>query len=129
MNNITYTIHFDGSSRPNPGMMTAGYVIQDDDKKVITSASVSGGEGTSNEAEYIGLLSGILKALELGLKHVQIFGDSQLIINQVLGKFKCKKPRLIQYRDEIQALLKKFYTYELAQVPRNQNKQADKLTR
>jgi ribonuclease HI len=67
--------------------------------------------------------------LELGLKHVQIFGDSQLIINQVLGKFKCKKPRLIQYRDEIQALLKKFYTYELAQVPRNQNKQADKLTR
>lgn len=129
MNNLTYTIHFDGSSRPNPGIMTAGYVIQDDDKKVITSASISGGDGTSNEAEYIGLLSGILKALELGFKHVKIFGDSQLIVNQVLGKFKCKKPRLIKYRDEIQTLLKKFYTYELTQVPRNQNKEADKLTR
>lgn len=109
--------------------MTSAYVIHNDDDKVLTSSTVNGGDGTSNEAEYIGLLEGIKRAQELGLMHVKIFGDSQLIVNQVLGKFKCKKPRLIKYRDEIQALLKKFYTYELTQVPRSENKQADKLTR
>jgi ribonuclease HI len=109
--------------------MTSGYIIHDDSERVLSSASVQGGDGTSNEAEYIGLLEGIRKAQALGLMHVKIFGDSQLIVNQVLGIFKCKKPKLLKYRNEIQTLLKKFYTYELTQVPRNQNKQADKLTR
>jgi ribonuclease HI len=129
MNNITYTIHFDGSSKPNPGIMTSAYIISDDDNKLVTSETIQGGDGTSNLAEYIGLFEGLTDALKIGCKHIKVFGDSELIINQVLGKFKCKKPTLKVYRNKIQELLKQFYTYELSHVSRNLNKEADAMCR
>jgi len=130
MNHRTYTIHFDGSSKPNPGIMTSAYIIKDDDEKNIFSETIQGGDGTSKLAEYIGLYHGVKKASELGCKHIKIVGDSELIINQVLGKYKCKKPKLLYYRDKIKdLLLTKFFTWELWHVLRKYNKEADKLTR
>lgn len=131
MKMIVCTLHFDGSSKPNPGIMTSGYIIKDYyDENVLFSETISNGaDGTSNEAEYIGLLSGIKKALELGIKHIKIIGDSELVIFQVTGKYRCKKPHLLKYRDEIQILLKKFHTYDIKHVLRKHNKEADKLTR
>jgi ribonuclease HI len=131
MNFVLYTLNFDGSSKPNPGIMTSGYLIKDYyDDRVIFSETISGGaKGTSNEAEYIGLLTGIKKALELNVKHIKIIGDSELIIFQVTGKYKCKKPHLLKYRNEIQKLLKEFYTYDIQHVLRKHNKEADALTR
>jgi len=125
------TLNFDGSSKPNPGIMTSGYIIKDyhDDGVLFSETISNGAKGTSNEAEYIGLLSGIKKALELGVKHIKIIGDSELVIFQVTGKYKCKKPHLLKYRDEIQILLKKFHTYDIQHVLRKHNKEADKLTR
>ena len=130
MNNNTYTINFDGSSKPNPGIMTSAYLIKDDDGKVIMSEVISGyGEGTSNLAEYIALFHGVKKANELGYKHIKIIGDSELIINQVTQKFKCKKPTLLYYRNKIIELLTNFYTWDITHVLRKYNKEADKLCR
>jgi len=130
MNNVAYTIYFDGSSKPNPGIMTSAYIIKDDDEKQIFSETVNGGDGTSNLAEYIGLYHGVKKASELGCKHIKIIGDSELIIRQVLGKCKCKKSTLLYYRDKIKILLlTKFFTWEMVHVLRKYNKEADKLTR
>ncbi len=129
MNLRTYTLHFDGSSKPNPGEMTSGYLIQDDDGHIISSQTIKGGEGTSNKAEYIGLYEGIKKAVNLGIKHIEIFGDSQLVINQVNGNFRCKKASLKYYRDKIQKLVTNFHTCVITHVPRNKNKKADKLCR
>ena len=129
MNFRTYTLHFDGSSKPNPGEMTSSYLIHDDDEKLLDSATIKGGQGTSNKAEYIGLYEGVKKAVELGIKHIEIFGDSELIINQVNGNFRCKKASLKYYRDEIQKLTTSFHTCVITHVPRNKNKKADKLCR
>lgn len=131
MNNITYTIHFDGSCKPNPGVMTSAYIIKDNNKKILFSETIHGyGEGTSNLAEYIGLYKGVKKASELDYKHIKIIGDSELIVNQVLGKYKCKKPNLLYYRNKIkELLLTKFFTWEIVHVLRKYNKEADKLTR
>jgi ribonuclease HI len=125
----TYTLHFDGSSKPNPGDMTSSFLIHDDEGKCIASQSIMGGEGTSNKAEYIGLFEGVKKAVELGIKHIEIFGDSQLVINQVKGNFRCKKAAMKYYCDEIQKLTSSFHTCTLTHIPRNKNKKADKLTR
>jgi len=127
---IMYKISFDGSAKPNPGRMTSAYVIRNIHSDFIFSETIeSTGEGTSNLAEYIGLYNAVKKALEIGCRYVKIFGDSELIINQVNGKFKCNKPTLIYYRNKIQEILPQFHTYELTHVPRAQNKEADRLCR
>ncbi len=126
---VTYTLHFDGSSKPNPGEMTSGYLITDPDGSIIASETIKGGQGTSNKAEYIGLYQGVKKAVAIGVKHIEIFGDSQLVVNQVNGNFRCKKAGLKYYRDEIQKLTTNFHTFVITHVPRKQNKQADKLCR
>ncbi|MEA2081082.1 MAG: ribonuclease HI family protein, partial [Pseudomonadota bacterium] len=115
MNFVTYTLNFDGSCKPNPGIMTSAFIIRDGDR-VVFSNTISGGEGTSNVAEYIGIYEGIKKALELGCKHIKIIGDSELVFNQVTGKHRCNKPKLLHYRNQIQEMLKEFYTYELTHV-------------
>ncbi|MGL6343117.1 MAG: reverse transcriptase-like protein, partial [Waterburya sp.] len=48
-----------------------------------------GEKKTNNQAEYGGLLLGLRKALELEITHLVVFGDSQLIINQVNGEYAC----------------------------------------
>lgn len=125
----TVYLSFDGSSKPNPGEMTSAYVIRDENNKMIHSETIQGGQGTSNEAEYIGLYQGLRKVVEMGYKHIKIQGDSQLVIFQVNGQFKCRKAKLVAYRDKILQLLKEFHTYELTHVKREFNKEADKLCR
>jgi ribonuclease HI len=125
----TVYLSFDGSSKPNPGEMTSAYVIKDDQNKLIKSETIQGGQGTSNEAEYIGLYRGLKKVVEMGYKHVKIQGDSQLVIFQVKGQFKCRKAKLVAYMTKIVELLKEVHTYELTHVKREFNKEADKLCR
>ena len=130
MNNFeTVILNFDGSSKPNPGEMTSAYVIRDINNKLINSQSIMGGHGTSNEAEYIGLYEGLKKVVEMGYKHIEIYGDSQLVIFQVAGKFKCKKARLAAWRDKVLGLLEQIHTYKLEHVSRKFNKEADSLCR
>lgn len=125
----TVILNFDGSSKPNPGEMTSAYVIRSVDNKLMHSETIQGGHGTSNVAEYIGLYRGLKKAVEMGYKHVKIYGDSQLVIFQVAGKFRCKKPSLDVYRKKILELLEQLHTYELEHVSRKFNKEADGLCR
>jgi len=130
MNSLqTMILNFDGSSKPNPGEMTSAYVIRDTNNKLIHSETIKGGHGTSNVAEYIGLYEGLKKAVEKGYKHVKIYGDSELVIFQITGKYKCKKATLKPYRDKILELLKQLHTYEITQVLRKFNKEADGLCR
>jgi ribonuclease HI len=125
----TVILNFDGSSKPNPGEMTSAYVIRDINDKLLNSRSIVGGHGTSNEAEYIGLYEGLKKVVELGYKHVEVYGDSQLVIFQVKSEFKCRKAHLVAWRDKILELLKQVHTYKLTHVKRQFNKEADALCR
>lgn len=129
MGKLKYVMHFDGSSKPNPGDMISAYIIEDENNHVLFAETIKSGNGTSNRAEYIGLYSGIKKAKELGFVNLDILGDSELIINQVKGNCRCTKPPLRYYRDRIRNLLKEFDSWSLTHVLRNENKKADKLCR
>ncbi|XP_048626906.1 uncharacterized protein LOC125594968 [Brassica napus] len=63
----------------------------------------------------------------MGAENIQVFGDSQLIVNQVHGVYQAKDDNMIQYLAVVQCLLKKLKSYKLSQIPREQNSQADAL--
>ncbi|CAL8997888.1 unnamed protein product [Prunus brigantina] len=51
-------------------------------------------DSTNNKAEYEALIIGLEMALELGVKHLEVFGDSQLVIKQLTNEYKCRYPNM-----------------------------------
>lgn len=85
------------------------------------------GEGTNNMAEYCALRDALKLAKELGGTELKIHSDSQLLVRQFNGEYRVKNPRLFSYLREIQSLRPHFTCVELVHVPREQNKDADRL--
>ncbi|PKU59281.1 hypothetical protein MA16_Dca026644 [Dendrobium catenatum] len=84
---------------------------------------------TNNEAEYEALIVGLEIAIDVRIQNLRIFGDSQLVINQVLGVYKICKLELAHYHRRTLELLKQLPNVELARVPRGQNGKADCLAK
>ena len=66
-------------------------------------------------------------AIEMGISQLKIFGDSKLIINQILEHYDVKKEDLIPYFKYTKKLLANFEAITLEHVPRKENRQADAL--
>lgn len=87
------------------------------------------GSVTNNIAEYEAVILAIEKALEAGVTDLTINSDSQLIVNQTLGKYVVKFPHLKELRDKIWELGNSFEKITIQWVPREQTKRPDKLCR
>jgi hypothetical protein len=79
-------------------------------------------------AECEVLLRGLRIAIETGIKHLDVRGDSQLVIDQVMKNASCHDEKMEAYCNAIHALEDKFYGIELNHVPRKCNEEADELT-
>ena len=124
----TYVLQFDGGSRGNPGLSGAGMVLYDEaGDEVWHARHFLGQSSTNNEAEYTALLIGLQCALLMGAQHIVIQGDSELVIKQVKGTYKCKSANLIPYNIAVTKLLNEFQSSEISHIARAQNKRADKL--
>jgi ribonuclease HI len=121
------TLYFDGGIRE--GLMAYGYLLVDPENEdvILKSGNRTCGVGTSNIAEYRALIAGIKGSIQHGVDIIHIVGDSQLVVKQVLGVFKVKKPELKSHCDYVLELLEHFEDYTIKWVPRNQNKRADAL--
>ena len=64
----------------------------------------------------------------MGIKDLDDYGDSQLVINQLLEEFEVKTDDLIPHRKNVLQLLDKLETVKLEHVPRSANKMPDALT-
>ena len=80
---------------------------------------------TNNEVEYEALILS-LKMLKV-LKAKKVYGDSQLIINQVNGTYQAKNPRMRSYRNLVLDLLESFKEYHISVIPKYQNVSVDAL--
>lgn len=120
------TVAFDGASRGNPGRAAAAYVLRDEDGVVKREGTVIG-EATNNEAEYAALLRGLVEARELGYSAVEAVGDSELIVRQVDGDWRCKAENLKPLRAEVVKVAEDFDEFEIRHVPREENAEADDL--
>lgn len=71
--------------------------------------------------------SGSLKK-NLGSAKVEVKSDSQLIVNQLTGDYKVKSKRIVSLYKQVLLLKRKFQDIEIKWVPREENREADRLT-
>ena len=84
---------------------------------------------SNNMAEYEALLSGLRIVIELGVKRLDVHGDSQLVIDQVMKESSYHDPKIEAYCNAVRCLKDKFDGLELNHVPRKYNKDADELAK
>ncbi|KAM2614334.1 hypothetical protein TB2_028972 [Malus domestica] len=115
-------------STPKEAGCGAGLVLTTLDKVAMEYAFCFKFKVSNNEAEYEAILAGLRLAKHLGVKRIDIFSDSQLVINQVTSNFDAKDSSMAAYLAQTQLLLKHFH-YQITQIPRAANSHADALAR
>jgi len=120
-------LYIDGASRGNPGSAGAGVWITNKEGKEILRMSRYLGHKTNNEAEYWALLLGLREAKRLGGNSIRIFTDSELIERQVKGLYRVKNLNLKILHGTVIRNLQEFSSFEIESIPREQNREADRL--
>jgi ribonuclease HI len=120
-------INTDGGARGNPGPAGIGVVFFDENQKIIGEFNQYIGSATNNTAEYKALILALQKAAVAGAQELEVRMDSELIVRQMQGRYKIKEPGLKILAAEVLKLIKKFHKVEFCHVPRELNKEADKL--
>ncbi|XP_058217408.1 uncharacterized protein LOC131328483 [Rhododendron vialii] len=82
---------------------------------------------TNNEAEYEALLVGLLSVVAMKVSDLVIFCDSQLIINQVLGDYEARDPRMSKYQATAAELITHFKNFKIEQINYEHNAHVDAL--
>ncbi|KAL0394751.1 UNVERIFIED_CONTAM: hypothetical protein Slati_4441300 [Sesamum latifolium] len=72
---------------------------------------------------------GLEMAFDIKQRHLKVYGDSQLVINQLLGLYEVKKPELLPYHNYAKRLMGWLGDVELEHLSRRDNKQADALAK
>jgi ribonuclease HI len=117
----------DGASRGNPGPAGAGAQITDGDGVVLAEIAEGLGETTNNVAEYTAVIRGLERALELGASEVLLRSDSQLLINQLTGRYRVRTPHLQPLYRRVRELAARLGSVEYEHVRRELNTEADRL--
>jgi len=120
-------VHIDGGSRGNPGEAGAGVFFQDRSGTPLQSNSRYLGRATNNTAEYQALLIALARARDAGVRHLRVFSDSELLVNQVNGRYRTKVPHLQQFLQEAIRLMREIDRVDVAHVRREKNVEADVL--
>lgn len=118
-------IYTDGGARGNPGPAATGVVIKDEKGKILSAFGDYLGKQTNNYAEYMAIISGLKKALELGADEVDCVADSKLVVEQLNRRWKVKEPTLQKLFVEAWNLMQKFRRIRISHVLRAKNKEAD----
>jgi ribonuclease HI len=121
-------LYTDGAARGNPGPAGAGAVILNPDGHVVAKIGKFLGDSTNNVAEYMGLILGLKRAKAMGIKELEVFSDSELLVKQLSGEYQVKADHLRALYDEARSLLQGFTFIEVRHIPREQNAQADAMS-
>ena len=83
---------------------------------------------TNNVAEYEALVLGMEAAIRMGMTLISIYGDSELVVKQVMNKCRTKHPQLHSYRNQVWDIFdNSFLDANITDVPREENRLADSL--
>ena len=123
---MRYQLYCDGASRSNPGDASIGISILLDGKEVHT-ISKKIGIATNNEAEYQALIDGLNYCVDNSIKEIQVFLDSNLVVEQVNKNFKVKAGNLKVLNSKVDELIQEFNFIKINHVYREENKRADQL--
>lgn len=130
----TLIIYTDGGARGNPGPAGAGVVIIDASAGTQRVATFEykkylGPKQTNNWAEYEAVILALIEAKKKGFvgRALEFRLDSKLVVEQLSGNWKIKEAALKEQAAKARALLDEFPSYTFTYVPREQNKEADRL--
>ncbi len=135
-----YTLRFDGLFRSahgddstQAGFMCYGWLVFHN-KTVI--AHGHGGfahacHASSNAAEYLAMLEGLEAMLDMGIQkeRVRVVGDARSVIQQMQGMAAVRSAGIIGLHQRALRLSAQFKRIKWLWIPRNENKDADQLTR
>ncbi|GJU05001.1 pre-mRNA splicing Prp18-interacting factor [Tanacetum coccineum] len=124
---LIYTLFTYGASSSDDS--GAGLMLISPEEKEYTYALRFKFKTTNNEVEYEALLAGIRSAMEMKIKDLAIFVDSQLVANQVKVIFEARQPIIKQYLEKTKEMLESFSSYSMEHVRRDQNKKANSLSK
>ena len=85
------------------------------------------GRATNNVAEYSGLVAGMTKAAELGVRELEVVSDSELLVKQMRGEYRVKNEALRALWEEANDLERRFAKVRYTAVRRAHNELADQL--
>jgi ribonuclease HI len=117
----------DGAARGNPGPAGIGIMLKTKDGHILAAEGRFVGRTTNNVAEYKALLLGLERALECGVRRLDVRADSELLIKQLKGQYRVKNEGLKPLVAEARALIQRFEWVKLEHVRRELNVEADRL--
>jgi ribonuclease HI len=128
---LTVTAYVDGLALPrNPGTGTYGYVIYDGANKLAEGYGLAGYNVTSNYAEYTALEQALTRLKSMKVEgDVLVRSDSKLLVGHLSSGWKVKGGMYVEKLKAVKDLLKGFGSVRFEWIPREQNQEADLLTR
>jgi ribonuclease HI len=117
----------DGAARGNPGPGAIGVIIKDEAGLILEKISQRLGVTTNNQAEYQAIIIGLEKAIEFGAKNAVVKSDSELVVEQINGRYKIKNTSLRPLYQKVVQLTGSLESFSISYVPREQNAAADAL--
>jgi ribonuclease HI len=117
----------DGAARGNPGPAGLGVVLEDDSGMRLWGGHRYLGTATNNQAEYMALIEGLREAARWNPDRLEVYMDSQLVVEQLAGRYRVKNSDLRALYAEAVGLLQSFAQTAIHHVPREKNRGADAL--
>ena len=118
--------NIDGGARGNPGPAGYGVRIERDDGTSVELKEALG-VTTNNVAEYRGLIAALAWAAAHGVSRLHVRSDSELLVKQMRGEYRVKNEGLKPLSAEARRLVAQIGDVRFEHVPREQNKDADRL--
>jgi ribonuclease HI len=120
-------LYTDGAARGNPGPAGLGVVIEDDQGMRLGGLCRYLGKATNNQAEYYALIEGLQAVRDWNPDRLEIYLDSQLVVEQVNGRYRVKNQDLKPLYQRARELIDSFPEVVIRHVERAKNKGADAL--
>lgn len=122
-----YILYTDGGSRGNPGPAAYGAVLFDPNEKLVWISGKYLGEMTNNQAEYEGIIRGLLMAKGKKVKDITVYVDSDLAYKQITGQWKAKDKNIRTLLKRVENIIHYFDSVEFHHTPRKGNLAADRV--
>ena len=121
------TANIDGGARGNPGPAAYGIILRKADGSTVVAAGKYVGRASNNVAEYYGLIAALDAAVQHGVRRLRVESDSELLVKQMEGQYRVKSPDLRPLHERAERLARGLEHFEIAHVPRERNREADRL--
>jgi ribonuclease HI len=102
-------------------------VLEAEDGTVLDARGEAIGVATNNVAEYRALVAGLEKAVEAGVRELEVVSDSELMVKQMRGEYRVKNEALKGLSLEAARLARAIPRITYTAVRREHNELADRL--